>query len=132
MGNPAATVDVLIVGDQAPFRDAARAVVSRVRGFDVVAEAESGEEAIDLASLLHPDLVLMDINMGVIDGIEASRRIVTKHPDTLVVLLSTYQLSDLPAAARTCGARAYLNKDDLGVRAIRHLWEAGGDPDFVV
>ena len=122
----------MVVDDQLPFREAARAVVNRVRGFDVVAEAESGEEAVQLATQMRPDLVLMDINMGGIDGIEATRRLIAAHPSAFVVLLSTYELSDLPATARSCGARAYVNKDDLGVRAIRHLWETGGDPTFRV
>jgi two-component system, NarL family, invasion response regulator UvrY len=129
-GDLAQHVKVMVVDDQVPFREAARAVVERLRGFDVVGEAESGEGALQLANALEPDLVLMDINMGGIDGIEATRRLTAAHPATIVFLLSTYQLSDLPPAARTCGAHAYLNKDDLGVRTIRQLWEAGGDPLF--
>lgn len=120
----------MIVDDQRPFRDAARAVVERLRGFDIVAEAASGEEALELAGSTTPDLVLMDINMGGIDGIETTRRLTAARPSTMVVLLSTYQLADLPPSARTCGARAYLNKDDLGVRSVRQLWESGGDRSF--
>lgn len=123
-------VTVLVVDDQPPFRDAARAVVTRLDGFHVVAEAESGEEAIEIVHAVQPQLVLMDINMGGIDGIEATARITASHPSTMVVLLSTYELSDLPPAARTSGAVAYINKDDFGGRVLRRLWEAGGDPDF--
>jgi two-component system, NarL family, invasion response regulator UvrY len=123
-------VRVMVVDDQLPFREAARAVIERLRGFDVIAEAASGEEALTLARTVQPDLVLMDINLGGIDGIETTRRLTTDRPETVVVLLSTYQLADLPPAARTCGARAYLNKDDLGVRAIRQLWASNGDPAF--
>jgi DNA-binding NarL/FixJ family response regulator len=124
------SVRVMVVDDQRPFREAARAVLERVRGFHVVAEAESGEEAIELVAGADPHLVLMDINMGGIDGIEATRRLTNLSPSALVVLVSTYQLDDLPPSAHTCGARAYLNKDDLGVRTIRRLWESGGDPAF--
>jgi two-component system, NarL family, invasion response regulator UvrY len=124
------TVTVLVVDDQAPFRDAARAVLERLAGFDLIGEAESGEAAIERVADLSPDLVLMDINMGGIDGIEATMAITASFPNTKVVLLSTYELSDLPPSARTSGAVAYVNKDDFGGRALRRLWEAGGDPSF--
>lgn len=119
---------VLVVDDQAPFRAAERAVITRLPGFALVAEAESGEEAIELAEALAPDLVLMDINMGEVDGIEATRRIVADRPATKVILVSTYALDELPAAARTSGAVGYVNKDELSPRAIRRIWDAGGDP----
>jgi DNA-binding NarL/FixJ family response regulator len=129
-GEVEAVVHVMVVDDQPPFRDAARAVVDRLAGFEVIAEAESGEDAVALVDELHPDLVLMDINMPGIDGIEAASIITHRHPDTMVVLLSTYELSDLPPTARTSGAAAYVNKDDFGGRALRRLWASAGDPDF--
>jgi CheY-like chemotaxis protein len=79
---------------------------------------------------LRPDLVLMDINMGGINGIEAARRITAAERPPMVVLLSTYELADLPANARSSGAAAYVNKDDFGGRMLRRLWQARGDPDF--
>jgi len=120
-------VRVLIVDDQAPFRDAAKAVLARIDGFELIGEAASGEEAVSLAWTLDPDLVLMDINMGEMDGIEATRRITGDHPDTMVVLVSTYAVDDLPAGARTSGASAYVNKDELSPRLVRGLWSSGGD-----
>lgn len=123
-------VRVLVVDDQPTFRDAARAVVDRLAGFEVIAEVDSGEAAIAAVAALRPALVLMDINMGGIDGIEAARSIATTDPATMVVLMSTYALGDLPPSARTSGAAAYLNKDELSGRALRALWAAGGDPDF--
>ena len=126
----ARVVRVLVVDDQAPFRQAARAVVDRLRDFEVVAESESGEDAVVAVGALRPDLVLMDINMGAMDGIEAARLIVDREQPPMVVLLSTYELADLPPAARSSGAAAYVNKDDLGGRVLRQLWESGGDPDF--
>jgi len=129
-------VTVLVVDDQPPFREAARSVVDRLRGFEVVAEADSGEAALAIVESLHPQLVLMDIKMGGIDGtagmdgIEATAEITARFPDTMVVLVSTYELSDLPPSARTSGARAYINKDDFGGRLLRRLWESSGDPDF--
>jgi two-component system, NarL family, invasion response regulator UvrY len=123
-------IDVLLVDDQDTFRVAAKAVVARVRGFRLAAEATSGEEAVAIARALHPAVVLMDINMGGIDGIEATRRIVEERPDTFVVLVSTYAPDELPPTARACGAVAYLIKDELSPRALRQLWEAGGDPSW--
>ncbi len=124
-------VSVMIVDDQSPFRAAARAVVDRVKEFQLVAEVASGEEAVAASAELEPQLILMDINMGVLNGIEATRIITRSHPTTKVILVSTYTLDDLPPAARTSGAIAYLNKDELSPRMIRHLWEAGGDPDWL-
>ncbi|MDP8937081.1 MAG: response regulator transcription factor [Actinomycetota bacterium] len=117
-----AAVSVLIVDDQAPFRRAAAAVVKVTGGFDVVGEAASGEEAVELVAELAPQLVLMDINMGGINGIEAARRITGACPDVVVVLLSTYQSDDLPADAATSGAVAYVNKDEFGPQVLQDVW----------
>ena len=124
-------VHVLVVDDQAPFRAAERAVLSRLPGFALVAEAASGEEAVEVAATLAPDLVLMDINMGAVDGIEATRQITTRRPATKVILVSTYGLEDLPPDARSSGAIGYVNKDELSPRAIRRIWDAGGDPAWL-
>ena len=124
-------VSVMIVDDQPPFRDAARAVLSRIDGFDLVAEVDSGEGAVATSVELRPDLVLMDINMGALDGIEATRQITDAHPETKVILVSTYSLEDLPITARSSGAIAYVNKDELSPRVVRRLWESGGDPAWL-
>jgi DNA-binding NarL/FixJ family response regulator len=121
-------VQVLVVDDQPPFRAAARAVVRRIGEFDLVGEAASGEEAVAMAEKLAPDLVLMDINMGEMNGIEATRLVTTARPDTVVILVSTYAAEDLPADARTSGAAAYVHKDELSPRLLRRLWETRGDP----
>jgi len=119
-------VPVLIVDDQAPFRRAARAVLAATPDFEAVAEAESGEEALQLADELAPALVLMDINMPGIDGIEASRRIIARLPGIVVVLLSTYQADDLPEAAASCGAAGYVHKEDFDPAVLRDIWERHG------
>ena len=115
-------VSVLVVDDQAPFRRAAAAVVRVTGGFEVVGEAESGEEAVELAERLAPQLVLMDIKMGGISGIEATRLITMASPEVVVVLLSTYQADDLPSDATTAGAVAYINKDEFGPRVLQEVW----------
>jgi DNA-binding NarL/FixJ family response regulator len=113
---------VLIVDDQMPFRMAARSVVGVTPGFEVVGEATSGEEAVDQVAALHPDLVLMDINMDGISGIEATRRITTDHPGVAVILLSTYDEEDLPADARSCGALGYVHKEQFGPDVLVAMW----------
>ncbi len=126
-------VPVLVVDDQRPFRLAAAAVLRRSEGFELVGEAETGEQALEQVAALHPALVLMDINMPGISGIEATRRILADAPSTVVFLCSTYQLGDLPPDARTSGAEAYVNKEELGPGLLRRLWDdrrangAGGD-----
>jgi DNA-binding NarL/FixJ family response regulator len=126
-----ARVSVMIVDDQPPFRAAARAVIDRVEEFELIAEVASGEEAVAISSTDSPQLILMDINMGELDGVEATRRILGSDPTIKVILVSTYELDDLPAGARTSGAIAYVNKDELSPRVIRRLWEAGGDPEWL-
>src|SRR3979409_198163 len=94
---------LLIVDDQLPFRAVARTVIGLTAGFEVAGEAETGEEAVALAVARPPALVLMDINLPGINGIEATRRIRAAHPDVAVILLSTYSEADLPDAAREVG-----------------------------
>ena len=119
-------VSVLIVDDQATFRSTARTVVLLADGFTVAAEAESGEDAVETAQRVHPDLVLMDINLPGINGIEATRRIVEHWPDTVLVLMSTYTAADLPADAADCGARSYVHKEDLFPDVLSDVWEQHG------
>jgi two-component system, NarL family, invasion response regulator UvrY len=118
-------VRVLVVDDQAPFRVAAKAVVRATPGFEVVGEAKSGEEAVEVAGEVSPQLVLMDINMEGIGGIEATRRITEQHPDVRVVLLSTYDAEDLPDDARHCGAAAYVHKEEFGPDVLENVWSDG-------
>jgi DNA-binding NarL/FixJ family response regulator len=125
----AEAVAVLIVDDQAPFRRAARTVVMMTPGFEVVGEAESGEEAMSLFEQLQPGLVLMDINLGAMNGIEATRQIVAAHPDATVILLSTYQASDLPSGADTCGAAGYVNKEEFGPAVVVDVWSRRPHPE---
>jgi DNA-binding NarL/FixJ family response regulator len=114
-------VDVLIVDDQPPFRAVARTVVTLVPGWRVVGEADSGEVAVTAARTGRPGVVLMDINLPGISGIEATRQITTDSPGVRVVLLSTYAYEDLPADALASGAVGYLRKEDLTPRVLREL-----------
>jgi pilus assembly protein CpaE len=123
-------LSVMVVDDQAPFRMAARAVIRRSEGFSLAGEAENGVKALELANEIHPDVVLMDINMPEMGGIEATRRIVAELPDTFVILCSTYDISDLPPDAMASGARAYVHKEQLGAKTLRRLWDQRNEVAF--
>jgi two-component system, NarL family, invasion response regulator UvrY len=115
----------LIVDDQPPFREVARTLVSLLSGWRVVAEVETGEDAVASVEQAPPGIVLMDINLPGISGIEATRRITAAWPGVRVVLLSTYAADDLPADALSCGAAAYIRKEDLTPRRLREVLSAG-------
>ena len=121
------TVSVLIVDDQLPFRIAARAVVGRADGFEVVGELADGETVAETVVDMRPDLVLMDVMMPIVDGIEATRQTMAVRPETTVFLCSTYPLEELPDGAATSGASAYLRKEQLSPATLRSLWDARGD-----
>ena len=116
------TVRVLIVDDQEPFREAARMVVEVSDGFEVVGEAESGEEGVERARELHPDLVLMDVNLGGIDGTEATRRILSEGTASVVFLVSTYEPAEYAPKAAECGAAAYIPKSTFGPFELEDAW----------
>jgi len=120
------TVSVLIVDDQPPFRAVARTVVDLAPGFVVTAEAESGEDAVRIAAETAPALVLMDINLPGMNGIEATQHIIDAAPDTVVLLLSTYDTDSLPAGADTCGAARYVHKEDFSPSVLRDAWDQRG------
>lgn len=80
-------------------------------GFDVVGEASDGQEAVDLAEELHPDVILMDVTMPEIDGVEATRRIIEQRPEARIVMLTMHADQDVIAAAIRAGASGYLVKD---------------------
>jgi two-component system, NarL family, invasion response regulator UvrY len=116
-----APVEVLVVDDQLPFRRAARALLTAEGRFTVVGEAGDGEEAVALVARLRPRLVVMDVRLPGIDGVEATRRILAEHPATVVVLVSTHRQADLPADVTTCGSAAFMPKEDFDAEALDAL-----------
>ncbi len=116
------TVRVLIVDDQEPFRSAARMVVQLTNGFEVAGEAGSGEDGLALVDELSPDLILMDIKMPGMDGLEATRRILSGDPGAKVVVLSTYEAEEFEQTALDAGAIAFLSKSDFGPKTLAEAW----------
>lgn len=117
-------VRVLIVDDQAPFRDVARTVVEMTDGFDVVGEAETGERSVELARDLNPDLILMDVNLPGISGLEATKQILAEAKRTIVLLVSTYEAQEYEPRAAEVGAAAYIPKSEFGPERLTDAWEA--------
>ncbi len=118
-------VRVWVVDDQATFRRATAATLDAMDDFVMAGECETGETAVELISDGDVDIVLMDIHMPGIGGIEAARQIRTARTDLMVVLMSTYDVEDLPAAAANCGAVSYLHKEHLSPDLLRRIWRAG-------
>ncbi len=117
-----AQVRVLTVDDQAVFRQAVRDLLVDTPGFESVGEASSGPDAIAAVASTETDLVLLDVRMPGMDGIETARRITAQDPDVVIVLVSADETKDLPAGAASCGAAAYVPKRDLGPRRLTRLW----------
>jgi DNA-binding NarL/FixJ family response regulator len=112
-------VRVLVVDDQEPFRSAAAAVVTATDGFQLVGSAASGEASLVAVADLQPDLVLMDIHLPGIDGMESTRRIRAQQPGVRVLLLSTRDSYD---GAGECGALGYLPKRILSPSSLQGVW----------
>src|SRR4029077_6084994 len=106
-------VRVWVVDDQASFRRATAATLDGMDDFVMAGECETGESAVELIRDGDADIVLMDIHMPGMGGIEAARKIHDPHPHVMVVLMSTYDLEDISVAAADCGASAYLHKEHL-------------------
>ena len=121
------SVRVLIVDDQEPFRSVARAVVELTDGFEVVGEAEDGEQSVAFARELRPDLVLMDVNLPGISGLEATRQILA-HTDTsrpvVVLVLSTYEAGEYGPQAEAAGAASFISKSEFSPERLAEAWSA--------
>ena len=115
-------VQVLICDDQEAFRAAAREVVNATDGFEVVGETETGEESVVAAERLRPNLVLMDVHLPGIDGLEASRRIKAEQAEVVVLLLSTYDREDFATRIAGSGASAFIAKASFGPDSLSDAW----------
>jgi two-component system, NarL family, response regulator DegU len=123
---------LLLVDDHKLLREGLRRAVEEA-GFDVVGEAGDGEEAVRMATALRPDLVLMDVTMPVLDGIEATRRLRLSAPDARVVILTMHGEEETIDRALRAGAAAYLLKDCSSDQVAETLHAvAAGDTDLSV
>jgi len=118
-------IRVLVVDDQEPFRRAMATVVEETDGFVVVGVAASGEESLVAAAELEPQLVLMDVHLPGIDGIEASRRLTLVSEPPVVVLLSTYDEDQFDLSGS--GAASYVAKATFGPDRLSEAWLAARD-----
>ena len=104
-------IRILVADDQSLFREGLRTLLSVQPGFEVVGEAVNGEEAVRMAAILRPDVVLMDVRMPVLDGVAATRRLHTISPDCRVIVLTTFDDDEYVFEALRAGAIGYLLKD---------------------
>jgi len=112
---------ILIAEDSAPFRQGLRGLLQSVDSLEVVGEATSGQEAIQLANQLQPDIVLMDLQMPGLNGIEATRQIVYTSPHISILMLTMFEDDESVFAALRAGARGYLLKGALKAEIVRAI-----------
>lgn len=115
-------VRVLIVDDQQPFLEAMRMVVEMSDGFECVGEAAHGAEAVEVAADLAPDLVLMDIQMPIKDGLDATREMLVENPARRIVLLSTHESGYSEESAIAAGAEAFIPKSSFSMEMLSTTW----------
>lgn len=119
-------VRVLVVDDHESFRRVAAAVVEATAGFVVAGSVATGEESLVAAAAVEPDLVLMDINLPGMDGLEATRWLRSSAHPPVVILLSTYDEDDF-GRARDCGAAAYVAKSAFGTERLAAVWASASE-----
>ena len=119
-------VTVVTVDDQAVFRAAARDVIEATPGFEPVGEAASYAEALSVVEEAKPRLVLVDVRMPGVDGVETAMKIRDDHPNVVVILISIEDVTRIPSAAGDSGAAALVRKQDFCPAMLRELWESHG------
>jgi two-component system, NarL family, response regulator NreC len=121
---------ILLADDHVVMRTGLRALLERQPNLEVVGESENGREAIELVTSLRPDVVVMDVGMPVLNGIEATKTIVTQHPTVAVVILSMYVDESYIMRALKAGARGYLLKDSAPADLINAIQAVSQNKSF--
>jgi DNA-binding NarL/FixJ family response regulator len=119
-----ADVRVLIVDDQDFFRGVLCEMVTATSGFAVIGEAACGEDALDATAALSPDLVLMDVRMPGLGGVDAARALMARCPDVLVLLISAQELPERAFTDSAGRAMLFAHKQDLRGALLREIWDA--------
>src|SRR2546421_253092 len=119
------TIRLLIADDHAFYREGVRTMLSSVAETEVIGEAGTGDEVIALALTLQPDVILMDLKMPGLNGIEATRRILHSSPRMGVLVITMFEDDDSVFAAMRAGARGYLLQDADQSQAIVRARDAG-------
>jgi DNA-binding NarL/FixJ family response regulator len=125
-GQAGEQVGVLVVDDQLVFRQVAHEVIDATNDFELLGEAGSGAHALTAVAELEPDLVLLDLRMPGMDGIETATRLHAEHPAAVVVLITVEEAPNLPAGMALCGAAELVRKQDFGPALLRRLWSSHG------
>lgn len=115
---------ILIVDDQTLMRDGLKTILDLEDDLEVIGTASNGKEAYNLAGQLNPDVILMDIRMPVLNGVEATKIIKAEFNDVAIIMLTTFDTDDLIIEALECGADGYLLKDIDADRLIQSIKEA--------
>ena len=118
-------VRVLIADDEPLFVETVKALLADDDRVEVVGTARNGQDAVDLATALGPDLTVMDISMPVLDGIEAARRIRLEQPSACILILTGSSISADVDRARQAGVAGFLTKDRLGTQLVDAILELG-------
>src|SRR5947209_12745240 len=119
-------VRILIADDHPLVRSGMRALLTATEDLEVVGEAATGEEAISLAAALQPDVIVMDLRMPGINGIEATRRIMQSYPHMRILVVTLFEDDDSVFAALRAGARGYILKEANEVEVLRAIRAVGG------
>jgi len=124
-------IRVLICDDQDVVREGLRSILGTASGIEVVALAENGARALELFEQHQPDVVLMDLNMPVMNGIQATRRLLERHPDARILALTTYDADEWVFDVIRAGAAGYLLKDTPRAELIRAIEGTANGLTFV-
>lgn len=124
-------ITILIADDNKYIRETIRFLISRIDNFQLVGEAESGEEAISLAKQLSPDVILIDINMAPINGFEATRKILKQSPSAKIIGLSVHKQPSYAKNIIQLGAKGYVTKSSPHKEIINAIMQVSEGKEYI-